>query len=144
MRINLQILLGVWLIPGVLMAGDVSRPAARVNSAATSVRTGSEEVGLASYYHDKYHGRQTASGEIFDTHRLTAAHRTLPFGTIVRVTDPTSNRTVTVRINDRGPFVPGRVIDLSRAAARVLQMEPAGLTKVKVEVLATVGSRARN
>lgn len=93
------------------------------------------EVGLASYYADRYHGRTTASGETFDTHALTAAHRTLRFGTLVKVTQLDNNRSVIVRINDRGPFVEGRVIDLSRAAAEELQITRAGLAKVKVEII---------
>lgn len=94
------------------------------------------EVGMASYYADKYHGKTTASGEAFDMNELTAAHRTLPFGTRVKVTDLENNRSVIVRINDRGPFVEGRVIDLSRAAAEELQFIRAGLAKVRVEIIA--------
>lgn len=75
------------------------------------------ERGLASWYGERHHGRRTASGETFDMHALTAAHKTLPFGTRVRVEHPATGRSVVVRINDRGPFTPGRVIDLSRAAA---------------------------
>ena len=93
------------------------------------------EVGLASFYADKYHGKPTASGETFDMHKLTAAHRTLPFGTRVKVTHTGSKRSVTVRINDRGPFIPGRIIDVSRAAAEELQLVQAGLAEVRVEVM---------
>jgi len=96
---------------------------------------GTAEVGVASYYADKYHGKTTASGETFDMNALTAAHRTLPFGTLVRVTQLENNRSVVVRINDRGPFIEGRVIDLSRAAAEQLQITRAGLAKVKVEIV---------
>ena len=91
--------------------------------------------GLASYYADKYQGHKTASGERFDTARLTAAHRTLPFGTRVRVTNLDNGRSVVVRVNDRGPFVSGRVIDLSPAAAKQLDMLRAGVARVKLEVL---------
>lgn len=94
------------------------------------------EEGLASFYADKYHGRATASGEVFDTREFTAAHRTLPFGTRVKITDLEHERSVIVRINDRGPFVAGRVIDVSRAAAEELQMTRAGLVKVRLEILA--------
>lgn len=76
--------------------------------------------GLASWYGPRFHGRPTASGEKFDMHQLTAAHPTLPFGTIVRVRSLVNGRTVDVRINDRGPFIKRRVIDLSRAAAQAL------------------------
>jgi rare lipoprotein A len=93
--------------------------------------------GLASYYADKYQGHKTASGERFDTARLTAAHRTLPFGTRVRVTNVDNGKSVVVRVNDRGPFVAGRVIDLSPAAARQLDMLRAGTVRVKLEVLST-------
>ena len=81
-----------------------------------------EEVGrgLASWYGPGFHGRRTASGERFDMHGLTAAHRTLPFGTVVRVQSQVNGRTVDVRINDRGPFLARRVIDLSRGAAEAL------------------------
>lgn len=76
--------------------------------------------GLASWYGPRFHGRRTASGERFDQHQLTAAHRTLPFGTVVRVQSLVNGRTVDVRINDRGPHIRRRVIDLSRAAAEAL------------------------
>jgi rare lipoprotein A len=76
--------------------------------------------GLASWYGPRFHGRRTASGEKFDMHQLTAAHRTLPFGTVVRVQSQVNGRTVDVRINDRGPFIGRRIIDLSRAAAEAL------------------------
>lgn len=93
------------------------------------------ETGVASYYGVPYHGRQTASGEVFDMNELTAAHPTLKFGTKVKVTHLVNNRSVVVRINDRGPFVKGRVIDLSKAAAEELQMVRAGIAEVKIEVL---------
>ena len=94
--------------------------------------------GLASYYAEPYHGRKTASGEIFDTYKdLTAAHRTLPFNTMVRVTNKTNGREVDVRINDRGPFVSGRVIDLSVRAAREIDLVRPGVAPVKLKVLKT-------
>lgn len=99
------------------------------------LKTAKPETGVASYYGVPYHGRQTASGEVFDMNELTAAHPTLKFGTKVKVTHLANNRSVTVRINDRGPFVKGRVIDLSKAAAEELQMVRAGLAEVKIEVL---------
>lgn len=95
----------------------------------------SSEVGTASYYADRYHGRTTASGERFDQQALTAAHRTLAFGTKVRVTRLDDGREVTVRINDRGPFVRGRIVDLSKRAARQLGMLRDGAVKVRLEVL---------
>jgi rare lipoprotein A len=92
--------------------------------------------GLASYYAEPYDGRRTASGEIFDSYQgLTAAHRTLPFNTMVRVTNTTNGREVDVKINDRGPFVDGRVIDLSIRAARQIDLVRAGVAPVKLKIL---------
>ena len=88
--------------------------------------------GVASFYTE---GTQTASGEKFDTHELTAAHRTLPFGTRLRVTNVATGRSVTVRVNDRGPFVPGRVVDVSYSAAETLGMVGGGIAKVKLDVV---------
>nr|PZN22808.1 MAG: septal ring lytic transglycosylase RlpA family lipoprotein [Pseudomonadota bacterium] len=91
--------------------------------------------GVASYYSDKLAGRKTANGERYDPRALTAAHRSLPFGTIVRVIREDTRRAVYVRINDRGPYRKGRVIDLSRAAAEELAMIRSGLAKVRAEVV---------
>jgi rare lipoprotein A len=99
-----------------------------------------QQFGVASYYARRHHGRRTANGERFDMDQLTAAHRTLPFGTVVRVTDVASGRSVTVRINDRGPYAAGRVIDLSRAAARQLGILEAGVAKVQLDVLTSAAS----
>ena len=93
------------------------------------------EEGLASWYGGKFQGRQTANGETFDTNLFTAAHKTLPFGTLVRVTNLETGQATVVRINDRGPFVAGRIIDLSRAAAAAIGMAGAGVARVRVEVL---------
>lgn len=97
--------------------------------------TGGVQVGVASWYGPGFDGRLTASGEVYDQHALTAAHRTLVLGTRVRVTSLTNGRTVDVRINDRGPFVGGRVIDLSRGAAEALHMIGPGLMRVRLQVL---------
>jgi rare lipoprotein A len=94
-----------------------------------------DQVGIASWYGEPFHGRRTSSGEIYDMHKLTAAHLTLPFGTIVRVTDLETRKSVIVRINDCGPFVPRRIIDLSFAAAEKLGMVRKGLAKVGLKVL---------
>lgn len=91
--------------------------------------------GVASYYGRRFHGRPTANGERFDMHEFTAAHRTLPFGSRVRVTNPRNGQSVIVRINDRGPFVGGRTIDLSRAAAEDLGIIRAGHGTVELELL---------
>jgi rare lipoprotein A len=90
---------------------------------------------MASYYGGRFHGRRTASGARFDAGGMTAAHRSLPFGTRVRVTHMGNGRSVVVRINDRGPFVGGRIIDLSSGAAGVLGMHGQGVARVKVTVL---------
>ncbi|MEE8441137.1 MAG: septal ring lytic transglycosylase RlpA family protein [Spirochaetia bacterium] len=97
--------------------------------------TAHELEGYASWYGGKFQGRLTANGEVFDTAMLTAAHKTLPFGTIVEVTHLGNFRTVEVRINDRGPFVEGRVIDLSRAAADALDMAGEGVAPVRLKIL---------
>jgi len=91
--------------------------------------------GKASYYGKAHHGNKTASGERFNQNALTAAHRTLPFGTMVRVTNLNNDRSVVVRINDRGPFARGRIIDVSRKAAESLDMIRSGVVPVRVESL---------
>jgi len=94
------------------------------------------ERGRASWYGGQFHGRRTASGENYDKYALTAAHKTLPFGTIVRVRSLALGREVDVRINDRGPFSPGRVIDVSQAAAEALGLTAAGVAEVSLNVAA--------
>ncbi len=93
------------------------------------------EVGVASWYGPDFHGRPTSSREIYDMNDMTAAHQTIPFGTFVMVTNLDNERTAVVRINDRGPFAKGRIIDLSYAAARVLDMVGPGTARVRLEVL---------
>ena len=90
--------------------------------------------GTASWYGNEYHGRTTASGEVFNQNALTGAHRDWPFGTMVKVTNRRNGQSVTIRINDRGPWVRGRDIDLSREAARRLDMLRAGVVPVRIEV----------
>lgn len=123
--------------PLVRTGGSTFRPAASRSVPAPVLS------GQASYYAHKYHGRTTASGERFNMHAMTAAHRTLPFGSVVRVTNPANGRQVTVRINDRGPFIDGRIIDLSLATAQRLDMVKAGVIPVQVEVLASVSDASR-
>lgn len=96
--------------------------------------------GTASFYADSFHGKPTASGENHSKREYTAAHRTLPFDTKVKVTNLDNNRSVWVRINDRGPFVEGRIIDLSRAAARKLGMTENGTARVRLEIYEKDGS----
>ena len=118
-----------------VVAAKDPEPAATSEGAAETkspaVR-GKATYGLASYY---WQGTRTANGERFDPRELTAAHRTLPFGTRVRVTSLETGRSVTVRINDRGPFVGGRTVDISRAAAQSIGMIDRGVAKVKMDVL---------
>ena len=90
------------------------------------------ETGKGSYYADKFQGRSTASGEKYNQNKLTAAHRTLPFGTKVKVVNISNGRSVNVTINDRGPFAPGRIIDVSKKAARKLGMVDAGVASVEI------------
>ena len=94
-----------------------------------------EEEGVASWYGPNFQGKKTANGEIFDTEELTAAHKTLPFDTMVRVTNLENGKTVTVRINDRGPYVGDRLIDLSRKGAESIGMISSGTAKVRLETL---------
>lgn len=94
------------------------------------------EIGIASWYGHPYHGRRASNGEVYDMEKFTAAHRTLPFGARVRVRNLSTAKIVEVRIIDRGPFVDGRIIDLSRAAARAIDMLGSGTAKVRLEVLA--------
>jgi rare lipoprotein A len=96
---------------------------------------GGDLLGIASYYADKYHGRKTANGETFDMHAMTAAHKTLPFDTRIRVTNMNNGKQVDVRINDRGPFVKGRILDLSLGAAKKLDMIGTGTAPVRIEIL---------
>ena len=91
-------------------------------------------TGVASYYGKKFHGRKTASGEVYDMYAMTAAHRTLPFGTIVEVENKKNGRKILVKINDRGPFIPGRIIDLSKGAAQKLSMIVDGTAVVALRI----------
>ncbi len=126
-----------WCVLGAVVTlgieGCVSAPSAPVTP-APHLRAGTQ-TGRASWYGKPHHGRLTASGERFDMHALTAAHPTLPFGTRLRVVNVDNDRQVEVRINDRGPSVPGRIIDLSYAAARALGAVGAGTVPVKLTVL---------
>ncbi|MGB5832762.1 MAG: septal ring lytic transglycosylase RlpA family protein [Thiohalocapsa sp.] len=97
--------------------------------------------GIASYYHDSLHGNKTASGQIYNKNQMSAAHKSLPLGSKVRVTDVRTGKSIVVRVNDRGPFIKGRIIDLSRRAASELGMIRKGVTPVKVEVLSVPGRR---
>ena len=111
-------------------ASDVAaQPVAMTNG------TNGTQVGVASWYGGKFHGRTTASGEPYDMHAMTAAHPNLPFGTKVRVTNLENGRSVVLRINDRGPYAKRRIIDVSRHAADHLGFRKAGVAKVRVEAI---------
>jgi rare lipoprotein A len=103
--------------------------------AAEPVEEGWTEKGIASWYGEPYHGRRTASGEIYDMHELTAAHKTLAFGSVVKVTRRDTGADVKVRVNDRGPFIEGRIIDLSFAAAKKIDLDRDGVAPVKIKVV---------
>lgn len=92
-------------------------------------------TGKASYYADKFHGRKTTSGELYDKRKFTAAHKTLPFNTLVKITSKKNSKSVIVRINDRGPHVKGRIIDLSRIAAEKIDLVKHGLAPVSLTVV---------
>lgn len=94
-----------------------------------------DETGIGSWYGDEFAGKLTANGEIFDPTKITGAHKTLPMPSVVRVTNLDNGRSLVVRINDRGPFVAGRIIDLSREAARLIGFKDAGIAKVRVQIL---------
>jgi len=119
----------------VVLAGCSHPGGARV-ATPPPPRIGATETGIASWYGPNYDGRRAASGEIFDMQKLTAAHQTLPFQTWVQVTNLSNGKRVDVRITDRGPFVKGRIIDLSLGAAREIDMVREGTAKVKLKVIA--------
>jgi len=123
--------------PAVVRANVTGRPPVAGAAAAGGERAAARvtERGMASWYGPGFAGRRTANGEVFDPSQLTAAHKELPFNTLVRVTNEDNGRSVVVRINDRGPFKPGRIIDLSRAGAEAIDMIGGGVARVTVEVL---------
>ena len=118
-----------------LAAGEEESGAAAASIALVGVAA-SDMSGMASWYGSRFHGRKTANGETYDMHAATAAHKTLPFNTVVRVVELNSDRKTVVRINDRGPFVPGRIIDLSMAAAQELNIIGSGIARVRLEIVA--------
>jgi len=126
----------VAVIALVAMAAGCSHRHARAKAPAPPAVAGTTETGVASWYGVPYHGRQTSSGEIYDMHALTAAHRYLPFQTWVEVENLANGKRVDVRINDRGPFVHNRIIDLSQTAAKEIDMLGPGTARVRLTVIA--------
>ena len=122
-----------------LLTGCARKTSAHVPAAVKPARIGETETGMASWYGPPYNGRHSANGEIFDMEKLTAAHRTLPFDTWIEVINLVNNKRVDVRITDRGPFVDGRIIDLSLGAARELDMVQAGVVRVRIKVIRKPG-----
>jgi len=110
-----------------------SRPAPKKGN--MRVRPGMVEAGVASFYGPDFHGKTTANGEVYDMYGRTAAHKTLPLNTIIRVTNLANSRNIIVRINDRGPFVKGRILDLSYGAALKLGFVAKGTTRVRIEII---------
>jgi rare lipoprotein A len=117
------------------VTGCARKTSAHVPSSVKPAPIGETETGIASWYGVPYNGRRSANGEVYDMEKLTAAHRSLPFDTWVEVTNLANQKSVDVRITDRGPFVKGRIIDLSLAAAREIDMVAAGTVRVKIKVI---------
>ena len=122
------------LIPALLLLAACARTV--TVTPPSPPLAGAEETGVASWYGHPYHGRRTASGEVYDMNDLTAAHRSLPFGTRLMVTNLDTGQAVEVRVNDRGPLVEGRILDLSYAAARVIGADRLGVIPVRLRILA--------
>ena len=125
--------LSVSLFAGARAAAARDPKPCRIRRLPASAEPAFRQIGVASWYGPGFHGRQTASGERFDQNDLTAAHRKLPLGSEVKVTNLENGRSITVEINDRGPYAKGRVLDLSKAAARKLGMMENGVAKVRIE-----------
>jgi rare lipoprotein A len=122
------------LVSAVLIGGCVASP--RFTSSKEASAFALTEEGIASYYAEEFNGRTTSNGERYDMNQMTAAHRTLPFNTRVRVTNKTTGQSIVVRINDRGPFKDDRIIDLSLAGAKALSIIGSGTAPVRLEVIA--------
>ncbi len=120
-------------MPAILQAKQLNHHAK--HAAKVKIKMPHKMMGLASFYGVKLNGRRTASGEKYNQNALTAAHKTLPFGSKVQVTNVKNGKSVVVRVNDRGPFVKGRIIDLSKAAAKKIGLNSAGTSRVELYVL---------
>jgi len=130
--IGFGVMVGIWGCSSApkFRREEIQRPAEQWDYKSKPYQT-----GLASFYSTEFHGRSTSSGETFDMFDLTAAHNILPLGSIVKITNLENHKSVVVRINDRGPFVEGRIIDLSYGAARVLRMVGVGTAQVRIDVI---------
>jgi rare lipoprotein A len=128
--------LAIALAAAAAGCGKKTKKIATVPAVRTTPRVGAVEEGVASWYGHPYHGRRAANGEIYDMEKMTAAHRTLPFDTWVSVENLNNGKTCTVRIIDRGPFIDGRIIDLSHAAAREIELIGPGVAKVRLKIVA--------
>ncbi len=139
-RLALFAAASLWAAGAMAQTPAPAAPAAAAPSAESKPAAASsgehQLAGVAAYYSNRLNGRKTASGQLFDNSALTAAHNTLPFGTRLKITNTKNNRSVVVRVNDRGPTTPGRAFDLSRAAAARLGYIRSGLTEVQAEVVA--------
>jgi rare lipoprotein A len=121
--------------PSARFSSDASNSNSVQHSSSQVYQEGEVIYGESSYYADKFHGRKTANGETFDMYKKTAAHKTLPFNTMLEVTNLENNKSVIVRVNDRGPFVGDRILDLSYGAAREIDMISSGVVQVKIRII---------
>jgi rare lipoprotein A len=126
-------LAGIAAIAAILFAGCA--PTLTMSGSSSSTTSFGPREGVASYYGKEFNGRKTASGQRYSNSKFTAAHRTLPFGTMLKVTNLSNGKSVTVRVNDRGPFKKGRIIDLSYAAARAIGIVGAGTGRVRIDIV---------
>jgi rare lipoprotein A (peptidoglycan hydrolase) len=126
----------IWLLGSVLMSvSTMTSGCSYLSKGHADFDARLREQGIASWYGDHFHGQPTASGEIYDENDLTGAHRTLPFGTMVKVTNAINGLQITLRVNDRGPYMGGRILDLSHGAAVTLGMTESGIAPVSLEVI---------
>jgi rare lipoprotein A len=131
------------LVTSSVLAQPTAAASAPASAPAAAASAGVSETGTIAWYGRKFAGRKTASGEAFDPEALTMAHKTLPFGTKVKITNPKNNKTVIVRVNDRGPTQAGRVGDVSLAAARKLGMVKSGVIEAQLAVVGTAPAKKR-
>ena len=141
-------LAGVALVMSLGFSSATARQSVGANSSKTNPKAKQRshwfQLGRASWYGENFQGQPTASGEAFDMYQMTCAHRSLPLGALVRVTNLRNHRSVVVRVNDRGPMVPTRIVDLSYAAARVLRMGGRGTLRVRLDLIDARPTRAES